>query len=88
MLLSIYKSWEIEEFACFYTFSKELDQLFYETLWDIDRDDPIFEGHLRPYTPPGAFDLTSRGQFDIPFLFLPPRYYYISSIMLLFKYKK
>ena len=68
--MEIYEPWEIEEIACIYTFAeKRFNQVFDDIHWDVHKDNPRFDNHGRPTTPPGAFNFDSGGQCDKPLSF-------------------
>lgn len=63
IFLGIYESWEVEEIACVYAFATiKIGQIFYAIRWDVNEDNPKFEGQ-RPPTPEGTFDLENCCQF-------------------------
>ncbi|OJJ81534.1 uncharacterized protein ASPGLDRAFT_76120 [Aspergillus glaucus CBS 516.65] len=56
----IFKTWEIEEITCIYTFAmKKFDRVFDDIRWDVHQENPKFEEQFRPPTPEGAFDFDS-----------------------------
>lgn len=70
IFMEIYQPWEVEEIACIHTFAeKRVDQVFDDIYWDVHKDNPRFENHGRPTTPPGAFNFDSGGQFVEFFIF-------------------
>lgn len=64
IFLRIFKTWEIEEIACIYTFvMKKFDRVFDDIRWDVHQENPKFEGQFRPPAPEGAFNFDSSCQF-------------------------
>ena len=63
--LRIYKSWQVEEFACIHTFAvQKLDRILDEIRWDVHENNPKFDGQ-RPPTPVGSFNFDNDCQFTI-----------------------
>ena len=53
----IFEPWEVEEIVCVSKFSQgKYEEIFDEIRWDVDEENPKFDGQ-RPPTPEGAFDL-------------------------------
>jgi len=56
LFICLFEPWEVEEIACIYAFAREKYDLVFEDIsWDVNEQNPKFEGH-RPPTPDGAFD--------------------------------
>lgn len=50
--LHIYKSWEIEEIACIYTFTmKNFDRIFSQIGWDVRAENPKVDNSCQSYIP-------------------------------------
>lgn len=78
--LRIYKSWQVEEFACIHTFAvQKLDRILDEIRWDVHENNPKFDGQGHP---PQSNRLISIMTVSSPFL-LP----FSCSIHVLFKIK-
>ncbi|KAL2019028.1 hypothetical protein VTK56DRAFT_10132 [Thermocarpiscus australiensis] len=56
----VFRPWEIEEIHCIYVMMRETYEAVFDAIRsDVARDNPRFDGWLRPDTPPGSFDLAN-----------------------------
>jgi hypothetical protein len=56
--LDTFEPWEVEEFYSFYLYAKKTYAKFVDDIrWDIDEDNPRFDGQPRAPVPKGAIDL-------------------------------